>query len=161
MPPRRWRRGRGGELAGERLAGDAPVKRLQFAVLNSPAACAYAWPDGHVFVTRGLAQALDDEELAAAVAHELGHLLNDGHLAAQASLRGCWAVSGDPAAGGVEARADATGAALLRLRGIPADAMPLMLRALRATGRLSPACAAGIGPRLARLVAPRRAVAQN
>jgi Zn-dependent protease with chaperone function len=41
---------------------------------------AWAWPGGRIEVSRALIDRLDDEQLAAALAHELGHLLDGGHL---------------------------------------------------------------------------------
>ena len=49
-------------------------------VLDNAAMTAYSYADGHVFVTRGLVDAASDDELTAALAHELGHLLSDRHL---------------------------------------------------------------------------------
>lgn len=47
-----------------------------FYVLDQPAANAHAVSAGYVFVTRGLLSLLDDEaELAAAIAHELSHIM--------------------------------------------------------------------------------------
>ena len=47
----------------------------RFFVLDQPVANAHALSNGYVFVTRGLIALMDDEaELAAAMAHELGHL---------------------------------------------------------------------------------------
>jgi Zn-dependent protease with chaperone function len=41
---------------------------------------AWAWADGHIRVSRALVDLLDDNELAAALSHELGHLLDRGDL---------------------------------------------------------------------------------
>ena len=56
---------------------------------REPAVTAYGWRGGNLFLTRGLVDVMDDDELAAAVAHELGHLLGDGHVHSMTSLRGC------------------------------------------------------------------------
>jgi Zn-dependent protease with chaperone function len=80
---------------------------------------AYSYPDGSIFITRGLVDRSTDDEIAAAVAHELGHLLGDGHLRGLATLRG---TDGD-----AEARADAVGCEALVAQGIPPDAMARML----------------------------------
>ena len=45
-----------------------------FIVLDSPDLNAFALPGGYVYVTRGLLDKLDESELAALLAHELGHL---------------------------------------------------------------------------------------
>lgn len=47
----------------------------QFAILDSPVQNAFAVPGGVIFVSRALASILDDEaELAAVLAHEVGHV---------------------------------------------------------------------------------------
>ena len=111
-------------------------------VVDSNTVGAYGWPDGNLFVTRGLVDRLSDRELAAAIAHEMGHLLNDGHLYTVVSLRGC-CVSPD-----AEARADAIGVRLLASRGIGRDAMTSMLNKVRASPDLPPSCGEAIGRRI-------------
>jgi predicted Zn-dependent protease len=61
---------------GQRLVSQAGVPgSYRFVVLDQPVANAHALSNGYVFVTRGLLALMDDEaELAAAMAHELGHL---------------------------------------------------------------------------------------
>ncbi|WP_428669538.1 M48 family metalloprotease [Reyranella sp.] len=61
---------------GQRLVSQASVPgSYRFFVLDQPVANAHALSNGYVFVTRGLLALMDDEaELAAAMAHELGHL---------------------------------------------------------------------------------------
>jgi predicted Zn-dependent protease len=61
---------------GQRLVSQAGVPgSYRFFVLDQPVANAHALSSGYVFVTRGLLALMDDEaELAAAMAHELGHL---------------------------------------------------------------------------------------
>jgi len=95
-------------------------------VFASDQLCAFAWPSGHIFVSRGLIDHLSDQELAAAIAHELGHLLCDGRLSTMASLCG----SGVP--NDREVRADAAGLALLREANIPPKAMLSMLKKVAA-----------------------------
>ena len=75
-------------------------------------------------MTRGLVDGLDDAELAAAVAHEIGHLLDEGHLRSRAGLRGGHTRSTGSDA---EARADAVGVTLLESAGLPRSAMVGML----------------------------------
>ncbi len=111
-------------------------------VLNASDIGAHALPDGNIFVTRALMDLLDDEELSAAIAHELAHLINDGHLHAVMSLRGCCET---PEA---EARADATGVELLRERGLDPRAMSRMLGKVKVTAELTPACRNAIGHRI-------------
>jgi len=111
-------------------------------VLDSDAVGAYGWPDGNLFVTRGLVDLVSDQELAAAIAHEMGHLLNDGHLHTVVSLRGC-CVSPD-----AEARADSIGVRLLDERGIGRGAMISMLNKVRSSPGVPPSCQQGIGRRI-------------
>lgn len=138
-----WIRTQGGVVRGARLErvqaafatlGRPADRAVHVHVLESDSIGAYGWPDGNLFVTRGLVDLLNDQELAATVAHELGHLLNDGHLHAVVSLRGCW-VSPD-----AEARADAIGMRLLAGRGVGRDAMVSMLTKVRSTLGASPTC---------------------
>ncbi|MBI1368619.1 MAG: M48 family metalloprotease [Planctomycetes bacterium] len=62
--------------------------KVAVCVLDSDALAAYAWPADRIFVTRGLIEKTLPDELAAAMAHELGHLISDGHLAVGWSLQG-------------------------------------------------------------------------
>jgi predicted Zn-dependent protease len=93
-------------------------------------------------VTRGLMDLLNDDELAAAIAHELGHLINDGHLHTVVSLRG-YCRTPD-----AEARADATGVELLRSRGINPGSMDRMLRKIENCPEIGPRCRSGLAWRL-------------
>jgi Zn-dependent protease with chaperone function len=98
---------------------------------------AYGWRSGELFVTRALVDLLDDQELAAALAHEMGHLLGDGSARRWAGLSGG---SDSDASLTVEANADRLGADLLRRHHVPPQAMPRMLaKVARATG-LDGAC---------------------
>jgi len=52
-----------------------PELKFRFAVLNSDRINAYSAPGGYVFITRGLYNALpDDQQLAAVLAHEISHI---------------------------------------------------------------------------------------
>jgi len=85
---------------------------------------AWAWPKGPIHVSRALVDLADDDELAAALAHELGHLSADGTWHGPlASLEG----TTNPDA---EARADELGCRLLALRGIPPAAAVRLLEKL-------------------------------
>lgn len=89
---------------------------------------AWAWPDGRIEVSRTLVDRLDDDELAAALAHELGHLLDGGHLPAVPHEL-------DGGTGDLERRADRVGCGVLRRHGIPGAAMPRMLAKVAAATR--------------------------
>lgn len=62
---------------GQRLVAQAGVPgSYRFFVLDQAVANAHALSNGYIFVTRGLLALMDDEaELAAAIGHELGHLV--------------------------------------------------------------------------------------
>ena len=57
------------------LVSENPKQSYRVTVLNSPAVNAFALPGGYVYVTRGLlALANDASEVAAVIAHEMGHV---------------------------------------------------------------------------------------
>lgn len=162
-PPSRtaWIAGHGGLVNGALQArADAALAHLMPAIQGRPSVCvrvlgsesvgAFSWPDGTLFVHRRLIEALSDDELSAALAHELGHLLNDGHLRGVASLRGCCRDLDN------EARADARGVEVLRTSGIDPEAMAAMLSKLTNLLPDAPICRREIGRRIGLLAAPPR-----
>jgi len=57
-------------------ASERPDLKYKVTLLNSPAINAFALPNGHLYVTRGLiALANDKSELASVLAHEMGHVI--------------------------------------------------------------------------------------
>lgn len=57
-------------------ASTRPSLKYRVTILNSPAVNAFALPNGHLYVTRGLiALANDQAELASVLAHEMGHVI--------------------------------------------------------------------------------------
>jgi predicted Zn-dependent protease len=57
-------------------ASTRPDLKYRVTILNSPAVNAFALPNGHLYVTRGLiALANDQAELASVLAHEMGHVI--------------------------------------------------------------------------------------
>jgi predicted Zn-dependent protease len=57
-------------------ASERPDLKYEVTILNSPAINAFALPNGHLYVTRGLiALANDKAELASVLAHEMGHVI--------------------------------------------------------------------------------------
>lgn len=158
-----WACRQGGTLRGgepERRAREA-LRRLRVMdhfegadvsvqVLDACRPCAYAWPGGHLFVTRGLLELLDDDELAAALAHETGHLTSEH------DARACAAALNGPGAGAHaadhESLADDAGCALLRASGLPAaDALGRALAKVRDDPRTPPSCRPGLTRRIERL----------
>lgn len=130
-----WIRENGGLVATDG-ASQARVDRLAAQITRSCAGCdvvvrildtdavaAFSWRTGEVYITRGLLERADDNQAAAALAHELGHLLADGRL------RGVVSLNGDER--DCESRADLIGVRLLAAAGIPAGAMTSMLQIVR------------------------------
>ena len=161
-PPARtaWLAEHGGLVGGSLQARtDAALARLAPAiqgrppirtcVLDSESVGAFSWPDGTLFVNRRLVEALSDQELSAVLAHELGHLLNDGHLRGVASLRGCCRNLDE------EARADARGVEVLKICGLDPTAMSVMLSKVRSLVPDASLCRREIGRRIGLLAASR------
>lgn len=97
------------------------VTTLSVQVLDSDRPGAYAWPCSRLFVTRGLVELLNADELSAALAHEVGHLTTepspvDGVALASDSHDDC------------EVAADEAGRKLLTASGLPSSALVTMLQ---------------------------------
>ncbi|HEY7088445.1 MAG TPA: M48 family metalloprotease [Tepidisphaeraceae bacterium] len=122
------------DAIASRLTAGQTRLHINVEILRSDAVCAYALPDGTLFVTRGLMNVADDDVIAAALAHELGHLLGEGDVPAVVSVKGC---NQDL---GAEGRADAYGLELLRAEHVPPESMVQMLRLVRDSNCLSPRC---------------------
>ena len=74
---------------------DRPDIPYRITILNSPAINAFALPGGYLYVTRGLlALANDSSEVAAVLAHEMGHISANHAAARQAKERELMSVSG-------------------------------------------------------------------
>jgi predicted Zn-dependent protease len=121
------------EAVRDRLAAAAELGRLHVCLGDAGGrAAAFAWADGRIMVTRELVDLLDDEELLAAVAHEVGHLIVDQRLAGHRAL------TGESLAGDAELAADRAGTVLLGRCGADAAAMPRMLLAVAGQPGLAP-----------------------
>ena len=59
----------------------------QFAVTHQAFVNAFAYPGGRIFVTRGLLDMTTDEELAAVIGHEIGHVQKQSSFYFQAKSR--------------------------------------------------------------------------
>jgi Zn-dependent protease with chaperone function len=105
------------EAALARIAVGCDCAHVTVRVLGEDEPAAYAFRDGSLFVTRGLAALLDVDELAAALAHEVGHLTRRGD---------------DLPGPDAERLADRLGAEVLQASGLPPALMTQMLRRLAA-----------------------------
>ena len=106
--------------------------QLEIAVLDRDDLSAFSWPGGHIFLSRGLIDTLDDATLSAAIAHEVAHVLNHNDLNEISGLRGGEARLAE------EVRADHVGVQLLQAAGIPAEAMATMLECVLGASDLPP-----------------------
>jgi predicted Zn-dependent protease len=67
-------------------SSDDPTQAYRITILNAPAVNAFALPGGYLYVTRGLmALANDSSEVAAVLAHEMGHITAN-HAAARQNM---------------------------------------------------------------------------
>ena len=149
---RAWTTAHGGEIIDAHLARAQAVAArlcsndqqapLTFHILASSQIAAYSWPDSSIYLSQGLLDLLNDDELAAAIAHECGHLARQEGDVAIASLRGC---DEDLA---VEVRADAQGVQLLKANGMSPSVMARMLTKVRNSAQLSNTCRAAIERRI-------------
>jgi predicted Zn-dependent protease len=75
-------------------SSDRPDQAYRITILNSPAINAFALPGGYLYVTRGLlALANDSAEVAAVLAHEMGHITANHAVARQNKAREALVVS--------------------------------------------------------------------
>ena len=150
------------ESIGQFLASTAerPDLKFKFTVLNSEDVNAFATPGGYVYVTRGLMALADDEaQLAAVLAHEIGHIAARHHaqrrgrtLVANIGLGALGALGGRAAADlgqfaavGIlrgfsrehEREADDLSLRYMTRAGFDPKAMAEFLRKLRANARLT------------------------
>lgn len=95
--------------------------RTEVRVVDSDRPGAWSWPNGKIYVSKGLMAMLTDAELAAVVGHELGHLLREGHVKTQVAL------ASSTASSDVEADADDLSRSLLRSCGQDDAAMRSVL----------------------------------
>lgn len=150
-----WASHAGGLTSGpEQIRADAALARLvqsghstlSVRVLSNDSMGAWTFADGSIFVTQGLTRILSDDELAAVLAHETGHL----KAAGQSTSDG---LAFDGAAGPAhcEERADDAGVALLKLRGIPAESLITALQKVRDSRSISSWVRAAMDARIHRL----------
>jgi predicted Zn-dependent protease len=127
---------------------------LTVAVLDSDQLGAFGWQTGRIFVTRALVDLVDDAELTAAIAHEIGHLSSDNGALPLAALGGGESASAD------EIRADAAARELVARAGLREDSVARLLEKLARDERLPITCRRDIVRRLERLGSPTGAWAR-
>ena len=75
-------------------ASDDPSQSYRITILNTPSVNAFALPGGYLYVTRGLlALANDSSEVAAVLAHEMGHVTANHAMQRQNKARAAMIVS--------------------------------------------------------------------
>jgi predicted Zn-dependent protease len=121
------------------LDADNPTQSYRITILNSPNVNAFALPGGYLYITRGLLSlANDSAELAAVIAHEMGHVTaNHGVQRQQREAEEMLAsrvvsdvLEGDPAARAALVRGKLRLAQFSRNQELEADAI-----GIRAIGR--------------------------
>jgi Zn-dependent protease with chaperone function len=96
-------------------------RKLTFRISRRGGLGAWAWQSGRIEITPDLVDALDDDELAAALAHEAAHLkTEDVGMKQPAALA-------EPESETIERAADRSGCSLLADAGVPPEAMVRML----------------------------------
>jgi hypothetical protein len=132
----RWTQANGGlDLSATRAQSVESVRRVvastagrsfQIRVLNNPRLLAFSFPDGQIYVTSGLVDATSADELCACVAHEVGHLTQNGRADRRDALTGRSLV------GDVESRADQSAIQLLTALHIPTKSLRTALQKVAA-----------------------------
>jgi Zn-dependent protease with chaperone function len=132
-------------LAAVRPATGLPAIALHITTSTEPTA--FSWSSGCIYISRGLVDLVDDNELSAVLAHEFGHLLK-----APASHRKLGAavssLHGATSSIETECRADAVGVELLRNAGVPARSMATMLEKVRLATHRTPSCNSDLSRRV-------------
>lgn len=136
------------EATARDLTAGTSGAAVKIRITHSARVGAFSWPDGTVELTRGLVDRLDREELAAAIAHELGHVLGAREPAARSALSGRSGMPDD-----AEARADRFATRLLARAGYAPEAMARTLTKVMHSPGMTPACRARLAKRIALLAA--------
>ncbi len=130
-----WTQRHGGAVSGngqqraQRLCDDLcfgiTASYLKVFILESSRLGGWSWPDGHIYLTSALVSTADNAELAAAMAHEMGHLVNNHNInIPQALARGEEHL-------GIESAADLTGCRILARNGFASTSMMDVLKMVR------------------------------
>ncbi len=128
---------------------DAEAASLRLRVLRDGPPRAYAFPPVTIYVTARAFTQLPADELAAAIAHELGHLYDDAehtHAAPAALVTGA-----EGGALAIEMEADRLGVTRLRAAGMDPTALERLLQRIAAEPELSPTTRGHLQRRIAAL----------
>ena len=112
------------QLLCDRLCRGWIHNSIHVRIVNSSLLGAWTWPDRDIYITRGLALHLTDDELAAAIAHEMGHLINSN------AVQCPYALGRNGEKLGIEAGADLTGSRVLAAHGISPQCLIRVLQLL-------------------------------
>lgn len=132
------------QRAFARLTSAGLPERFHLTVEEAPAPTAFSWASGDICVSRGLVGLLDDDELTAVIAHELGHLTGGG--GSRAALLGG---TGEDD----EARADARAIVFLREIRVPPIALAHALAKVSQSPRTPQRLRGGLEKRILRIEA--------
>ena len=78
-----------GDTVARKSSRPNPFRGYHFAVLDTQELNAFACPGGTIFITRGLIQTCQNEDqLAAVLAHEVGHVVNKDGINSISQARG-------------------------------------------------------------------------
>jgi Zn-dependent protease with chaperone function len=133
-----------------KLTAGIEVGAVRVRVTGSARVGAFSGPDGSSELTSGLVERLDEDEIAAAVAHELGHVLGGRNGGTSSALDGRPGATTDDA----EVRADRFATRLLARAGYTPAAMGRTLAKVMQSPGMTPAIRARLAKRIALLDSP-------
>jgi len=132
-------------IAARLIAPLRMEKVISIQIFSSGELAAYSRSDGHILISSTLVQKLTNEELTAVIAHELGHLINNGNVHFVAALAGSCASDDE------ESAADQTALQILRATQQRPTALITMLGKIADDSALSPQTRQRIAQRITRL----------
>jgi len=125
--------------------GAAELGKYRIKVLDDARPYACSWSDGVIGLSRGLLHLMDQDETAAVVGHELGHLLS------HQGKSGIWSLLGGNNWTNNEEQADSIAVVLLRHACISPLALPHALAKVRDAPQSPLELKAGLDQRIDRL----------
>lgn len=132
-------------VAARLIASLKMEKVISIQIFSSTELAAYSRSNGQILISSALVQQLTDGELTAVIAHELGHLINNGNVHFIAAL------AGSSASDDEESAADQTALQVLRVIRQDRSAFITMLGKIADDSALSPPTRQRIAQRIARL----------